>query len=59
MTEDELLSAAASLGLRLDRRIRSELLSEVDRVREAAARLRELPIDPAASPFAPGSDERS
>lgn len=59
MTEDELIAAAAALGLVLDRRIIRELTSEVERVRGAAQRLRELPLDPDASPFAPSSDERS
>jgi len=58
MTEDDLLRAAETLGLPLTRvRIR-DLMSEVERIREAAQRLRELPLDLEASPFAPDTDER-
>jgi hypothetical protein len=58
MTEDDLLRAAETLGLSLTRvRIR-DLMSEVERIREAAQRLRELPLDLEASPFAPDTDER-
>jgi hypothetical protein len=53
MTEDELLRVAARLGWPMEPgRIRI-LLPEVQRLLDAAARLRELPIDPAAPPDGP------
>ncbi|HEU5299658.1 MAG TPA: hypothetical protein VFW08_09200 [bacterium] len=58
MTDEELLAAAAALGLRLDRRIARELAAEVERVREAAHRLRELPLEVDTTPFAGETDER-
>lgn len=58
MTEAELLAAAAALGLRLDRRIARELVEEVERIREAAQRLRELPLEGDTSPLAGETDER-
>ena len=49
-TEEGLAKAAEALGLSLDRaRIRA-ILPEVERLFEAAQRLRELPIDPAQAP---------
>lgn len=49
-TEEDLVKAAAAMGLSLDRaRIRA-ILPEVRRVFEAARRLRELPIDPTRDP---------
>lgn len=49
-TEEHLAQAAEALGLSLDRaRIRA-ILPEVERLFEAALRLRELPIDPAQAP---------
>ena len=49
-TEEDLAKAAEALGLSLDRsRIRA-ILPEVQRLLEAAQRLRELPIDPAQPP---------
>jgi len=49
-TEEDLAKAAAALGLSLDRaRIRA-ILPEVERLFEAAQRLRELPIDPTQAP---------
>jgi len=51
MTEEELLRAAAALGLSVDRALARALLSEVERVRAAAERLHELPLDLACSPF--------
>jgi len=49
-TEEDLAKVAAALGLSLDRaRIRA-ILPEVERLFEAAQRLRELPIDPAQAP---------
>lgn len=58
MTDEELLAAAAALGLRLDRRIARELAAEVERVREAAHRLRELPLEVDTIPFTGETDER-
>ncbi|OFX14041.1 MAG: hypothetical protein A2V59_11210 [Armatimonadetes bacterium RBG_19FT_COMBO_69_19] len=58
MTEDDLLRAAETLGLPLTRVRIGDLLSEVERIRDAARRLRELPLDLEASPFAPDADER-
>lgn len=53
LTEEDLAKRAAALGIPLDRaRIRA-ILPEVERLREAAQRLRELPIDPAQSPQMP------
>lgn len=58
MTDEELLAAAAALGLRLDRRIARELAAEVERVREAAHRLRELPLEADTTPFTEETDDR-
>ena len=58
MTEDDLLRAAETLGLPLTRVRIGDLLSEVERIRDAARRLRELPLDLEASPFAPDADDR-
>lgn len=58
MTEDDLLRMTAVLGLRLDRECVRDLMAEVERIRDSAQRLRELPLDLEASPFAPDADER-
>lgn len=58
MTEEELLAASTGLGLRLDRRIARELAEEVRRVREAAQRLRELPLDFEGAPEGTEGDGR-
>ena len=58
MTEEELLAAAAALGLRLDPGIARDLAGEVERVREAAQHLRDLPLDEAGDPLAGRTDER-
>ena len=50
MTEDDLLRLAARLGWPVDRDRLRALVPEVERLLGAAARLRDLPIDPAASP---------
>jgi hypothetical protein len=50
VTEEELLAAAAAQNLRLDRPTARALAAEVQRIREAAQRLRELPIDPERAP---------
>ncbi len=53
LTEDDLLRLAATLGMPMERERVRALLPEVLRLLDAAARLRELPIDPAASPRDP------
>ena len=58
MTEDDLLRMTAVLGLRLDRECVRDLMAEVERIRDAARRLRELPLDLEASPFATDADDR-
>lgn len=47
LREDDLLHAARELGLTLDPERLRALLPEVRRLLEAAAELRELPLDPA------------
>lgn len=58
MTEEELLAAAAALGLRLDRPTARALVAEVQRIREAADRLRELPADVERAPEGTDGDGR-
>jgi len=50
LTEDDLLRLVARLGWPVDRDRLRVLVPEVERLLNAAARLRDLPIDPAASP---------
>ena len=50
LTEDELLRLAGRLGWPVDRDRIHVILPEVQRLLDAAARLRELPIDPAIPP---------
>lgn len=50
LTEDDLRHLAQGLGRPLDRARIRVILPEVQRLLDAAARLRELPIDPAAPP---------
>jgi hypothetical protein len=57
LTEDDLLAAAAVLGLRLDRLQARRLLDEVERLREAAQRVRDLPMTREPPPWE-GTDER-
>ncbi|HXF81868.1 MAG TPA: hypothetical protein VNN19_03855 [bacterium] len=51
MTEDELLAAATIFGLRCDRLLARRLLDEVERLREAAQRVRDLPVDREMPPW--------
>lgn len=53
LTEDELLRLAAQRGWLLAPERVSVVLPEVQRLLDAAARLRDLPIDPAAPPDGP------
>ncbi|HLA24192.1 MAG TPA: hypothetical protein VJ206_02255 [bacterium] len=53
LTEDDLLRLAGRLGWPLDRDRIKVILPEVQRLLDAASRLRELPIDPAAPPRDP------
>lgn len=50
LSEEDLRSAARRLGVTLDRERVGMLLPEVRRILEAAARLRELPLDPSDTP---------
>ncbi|MGH2435913.1 MAG: AtzG-like protein [bacterium] len=51
MTLEELEHLAGLLGLSLSREQIEQLLPEVQRLREHAARLRELPLDPKEPPL--------
>ena len=53
MTEEELMRLAAQRGWTVDPDRVRIILPEVQRLLEAAARLRELPLDPDASPNDP------
>lgn len=53
LTEDDLLRLAGARAWPLDHDRIRVILPEVQRLLDAAARLRELPIDPAASPRDP------
>ena len=53
LTEDDLLRLAGRLGWPMDRDRIRVILHEVQRLLDAAARLRELPIDPTAAPRDP------
>lgn len=53
LSEDDLLRLAGARGWPLDRARARAILPEVQRLLEAAARLRELPLDPAAPPRDP------
>lgn len=46
LSEDELRQMTEAMGLGLDRERIHTLLPEVQRLRDAAARLRELPLGP-------------
>jgi|GEM_PF-2639307 len=58
MTEEDLLRAAAAMGLAVDWARARDLAAEVERIQNAAQRLRELPLDLEVSPLRADTDGR-